>query len=116
MPKKIIVKVGVCNEKGRSKAMKIAAVRPGMNSMSIEGEGRDQLVVIGEGIDSVELVNILRKKLGHATIVSVQDVEAKKKEEVKPIEYVGYYTTYPPPPYYERVVYDPYPSNGCFWF
>ncbi|KAK4279101.1 hypothetical protein QN277_016856 [Acacia crassicarpa] len=119
MSKKIIVKVGVCNEKGRSKAMKIAAVRPGVNSMSIEGDGRDQLVVTGEGIDSVELVNILRKKLGHATIVSVQNVEAKeekKEEEVKPIEYVGYYSVYPPPPYYERVFYDPYPSNGCFWF
>ncbi|KAI9108995.1 hypothetical protein K1719_019950 [Acacia pycnantha] len=86
--------------------------------MSMEGEGRDQLVVTGEGIDSVKLVNILRKKLGHATILSVQNVEAKEKkeEEVKPIEYVGYYNAYPPPPYYQRVVYDPYPSNGSFWF
>ncbi|KAI9109025.1 hypothetical protein K1719_019980 [Acacia pycnantha] len=118
MSKKIIIKVEVRNEKCRSKAMKIAAVRPGVNSMSIEGDGRDQLVVTGQGIDSVELVNILRKKLGHATIVSVQDVEAKKekKEEVKPIEYVGYYSAHPPPPYYQRVVYDPYPSNGSFWF
>ncbi|KAI9109075.1 hypothetical protein K1719_020030 [Acacia pycnantha] len=83
MSKKIIIKVGVCNEKGRSKAMKVAAVRPGVNSMSIEGEGRDQLVVTGQGIDSVELANILRKKLGHATIVSVQDVEAKKEGRSK---------------------------------
>ncbi|XP_028797373.1 heavy metal-associated isoprenylated plant protein 47-like [Neltuma alba] len=120
MPKKIIIKVEVRNEKCRSKAMKIAAVRPGVMSVSIEGEGRDQLVVTGDGVDSVELTNVLRKKLGHATIVSVQDEkpEEEKEEEVKPIEYVGSYSSYypPPPPYYQRVVYDPYPSNGFIWY
>ncbi|KAK4279103.1 hypothetical protein QN277_016858 [Acacia crassicarpa] len=120
MTKKIIIKVEVRNEKCRTKAKKIAAESPGVDSMSMEGDERDQLVVTGDGIDSVKLVNILRKKLGCATIVSVQDVEAKeekKEEDVKPIEYVGYYSACPPPPpYYQRVFYDPYPSNGCFWF
>ncbi|XP_054796143.1 heavy metal-associated isoprenylated plant protein 47-like [Prosopis cineraria] len=117
MPKKIIIKLEVCNEKTRTKAMKIAAVRQGVNSVAMEGEGRDQVVVTGEGVDSVELVNLLRKKLGYATIVSVQDVKPgdKKNEddELKPIEYYGYCGPYPPAPYYQRVVYDPYPNNSC---
>ncbi|XP_060191114.1 disease resistance protein Pik-1-like [Lycium barbarum] len=49
------------------KVMKIAAPLPGVERVSIEA---DLLTVIGEGIDTVELVNILRKKVGFAKIVT----------------------------------------------
>ncbi|KAF7831889.1 heavy metal-associated isoprenylated plant protein 47-like [Senna tora] len=97
--------------------MKIAAVAQGVKSVSIEGDGRDQVVVTGDGVDSVQLTNVLRKKLRHATLMSVQDVklEDKKDEEdkkIKPIEYFGYYNYNPHPPNYSyQVVYDPYHNN-----
>ncbi|KAK4279108.1 hypothetical protein QN277_016863 [Acacia crassicarpa] len=122
MPKKITIKVEVCNEKGRIKAMKIASGRPGVNSVAMEGNERDQLVVTGEGVDSVKLTNMLRKKLGHATIVSVKDVKKKNKYKLEgeddedcksPLKYFGCYSPYPPTPYYQRVVYDPEPHSSC---
>ncbi|KAK4279107.1 hypothetical protein QN277_016862 [Acacia crassicarpa] len=120
MPKKITIKVEVCNEKGRIKAMKIASGRPGVHSVAMGGDGRDQLVVMGEGVDSVKLTNVLRKKLGHATIVSVRDVKKNKcKEgedndnESSPEYCRYYYSPYPPTPHYQQVVYDPQPDNSC---
>lgn len=88
----------------------------GVTSVSIGGDGRDEVVVTGDGVDSVCLTNKLRKKLSHATLLSVQDVKpgdgAAKKDETKPIEYIGYYNPLPPYPSYP-VVYDPYPNNNC---
>ena len=52
-----------------------------MSNVSVEAD-KDQIVVIGVGIDSVCLAKSLRKKLGYAQIVSVEDV--KKPEEKKP--------------------------------
>ncbi|KAK4279106.1 hypothetical protein QN277_016861 [Acacia crassicarpa] len=120
MPKKITIKVEVRNEKGRIKAMKIASGRPGVNSVAMEGDGRDQLVVTGEGVDSVKLTNLLRKKLGHATIVSVKYVkkkwcmEGKDDDDESSLEHFRYYCSpYPPTPHYQQVVYDPQPHNSC---
>ncbi|KAI9108975.1 hypothetical protein K1719_019930 [Acacia pycnantha] len=87
----------------------------------MEGDGRDRLVVTGEGVDSVELTNVLRKKLGHATIVSVKDVKKKNKckegeddDDKSSLEYVRYcYSPYPPTPHYQQVVCDPQPHNSC---
>ncbi|KAL9664067.1 hypothetical protein QQ045_019464 [Rhodiola kirilowii] len=58
----------------------------GVMSMSIEG-GADlnQVVVIGEGIDSATLAITLSKKVGYTRIISVTEEksaeEAKKKKE-----------------------------------
>jgi hypothetical protein len=53
--------------------------------VAIEGSDKDQLVVIGEGVDSANLTCSLRKKLCHATLLSVEEVKEKKEEpEVKP--------------------------------
>ncbi|XP_060189877.1 heavy metal-associated isoprenylated plant protein 41-like [Lycium barbarum] len=54
----------------KDKAMTIATTLPGVEKVSIEA-ANNLLTVIGVGIDTVELVNILRKKVGCATIVSV---------------------------------------------
>ena len=45
--------------------------RAGVRSVSIQGQN-DQLVIIGEGIDTAELTRELRKKVCHTTIVTVQ--------------------------------------------
>ncbi|XP_057425592.1 heavy metal-associated isoprenylated plant protein 16-like [Lotus japonicus] len=72
--KKIVIEVHMNDDKCRSKALKIAAAFQGVNSMSLEGESRDQLVVTGD-IDSVSLTNKLRKKFSYATLLGVGDME-----------------------------------------
>jgi hypothetical protein len=84
--------------------------------MGITGDARDQLEVVGEGVDPVCLVGCLRKKLGSAHIVKVEEVkdpkpEDKKKEDPKPEDKKK---EDPPPPhcylgpgYYHH----PYPSQ-----
>ncbi|KAF3964275.1 hypothetical protein CMV_011419 [Castanea mollissima] len=121
MQQKIIMKVQINCEKYRTKAMKIAAVSEGVTSVAIEGAGKSQVVVIGDGVDSASLTCSLRKKLGYATIGSVQKLEgssAEKKPEKgednpTPILWSSSYGQYPRVPLYYAVVSDPYPSN-CF--
>uniref|UniRef100_M1BGF2 Metal ion binding protein n=1 Tax=Solanum tuberosum TaxID=4113 RepID=M1BGF2_SOLTU len=61
------------NRKSRTKAFKIAVSQPGVESAAIK-EGEDfQLEVVGD-IDAVDLTNCLRKKLGHAQLLSVGPV------------------------------------------
>ena len=55
----------------------------GVNSVAIEGSDRDQLVVIGEGVDSANLTCSLRKKLCYAALWSVEEVKAKPEPEVQ---------------------------------
>lgn len=70
--------------------------------MGVTGAGKDELEVIGDGVDTVVLVKCLRKKLGHADILKVEEVKDKKAEEKKkpeepkivdlpPYYYHGYY-------------------------
>ncbi|XP_062170240.1 heavy metal-associated isoprenylated plant protein 47-like isoform X2 [Alnus glutinosa] len=72
-------------DKCRTKAMKIAAKTSGVNSVAIEGSDKDQLVVIGEGVDTPNLTRSLRKKLCYAEILKVEEVKPKE-EEKKPKE------------------------------
>ncbi|XP_010091452.2 heavy metal-associated isoprenylated plant protein 47 [Morus notabilis] len=81
MKQKIVVKVHMSCEKCRTKAMKVAAVESGVISVQISGEGKDQVVVVGDEIDSVSLTRSLRKKVGPATLLSVEEVKEPKKEE-----------------------------------
>ncbi|XP_057439842.1 heavy metal-associated isoprenylated plant protein 47-like [Lotus japonicus] len=118
----IVVEVHMKDDKCRSKAMKIAAAFQGVQSVSLEGEGRDQVVVTGDRIDSVCLTSKLRKKFSYATLLSVGDAKDSNNEggDVEGTEekvttstenfYVPYsYANYPHPSYH--VVYDPYPSS-----
>ncbi|KAG4953225.1 hypothetical protein JHK82_038848 [Glycine max] len=125
MKQKIVIRMHVEDGKCRSKALKIAAVCQGVQSLAFEGETSDQLVVTGEGIDAVFLTNRMRKKFSYATLLSVEEVKEEKDEggqdggeeedETETNE------NYPPPcpmcgtyhsPMYHHVVYDPYP-NSC---
>ena len=65
--------------------------------MGVTGDGRDQLEVVGDGVDTVCLVQCLRKKIGHAEILKVEEVKDKKPEEKKPEEPK---IIADPPPYY----------------
>ncbi|KAF5742822.1 hypothetical protein HS088_TW09G00883 [Tripterygium wilfordii] len=74
MKQKIVVKVEMRCEKCRTKALKVAAKMNGVSSMGLEGEEKDKVVVIGDGIDSVKFVKRLRRKVGGVQIVSVTAV------------------------------------------
>ncbi|GLT79571.1 hypothetical protein SLA2020_510540 [Shorea laevis] len=110
--KKIVIKVQITCEKCRSKALKIAAETDGVNSIAIQGADKDELVVIGDGIDSATLTCTLRKKLGFATILTVQDEKPKdkdKKPEPPPVCIPSICYPYPPT-CRDLVVCDPNPS------
>jgi chromosome segregation ATPase len=87
-----------------------------VTSVAIEGADKSQVVVKGDGVDAACLTRSLRKKLGHATIVSVQELkeDAKKKPEEKGPTPTLCCTQYPQRyPMYCTAVSDPYPSNNC---
>ncbi|XP_066318741.1 heavy metal-associated isoprenylated plant protein 47-like [Miscanthus floridulus] len=82
MKQKIVIRVCMCCDKCRSKAMALAAATGGVDSMALDGEGRDKVVVMGEGVDSIKLTSALRKKVGHADLLHVGEVI--KKDDKKP--------------------------------
>jgi hypothetical protein len=55
----------------------------GVVSVALEGQDKDQVVVIGNEVDVSCLTSSLRKKVGHATIVSVEEVKPKPKPDEK---------------------------------
>ncbi|KAJ0100959.1 hypothetical protein Patl1_04005 [Pistacia atlantica] len=71
MKQKIVIKVQVRCDKCRSKAMETAAVA--------DGENKDKVVVIGEGVDAADLASELNKKLGHASLEIVEEVEGEQR-------------------------------------
>ncbi|KAI9185465.1 hypothetical protein LWI28_007561 [Acer negundo] len=80
--KKIVIKVQVRCKKCWSKAMEIVAVAEGeIFSVAWEGEGKDKMVVIGDGVDAATLTGNLRKKLGYAELLLVEEVKGKKEEK-----------------------------------
>jgi carbamoylphosphate synthase small subunit len=96
-------------------------LRTGVNSVGVQGSDKDQLVVSGEGVDSVNLTRSLRKKLCHTTtILSVEEVKEKGEEpekveknpEVHSFSYIPqvpvFYQYQLPNPNYYEVVDDPY--------
>ncbi|XP_075668804.1 heavy metal-associated isoprenylated plant protein 47-like [Castanea sativa] len=122
MKQKIVINVQMNCEKCRTKAMKIATVAEGVTSVAIEGADKSQVVVIGDGVDSASLTRSLRKKLGYATIESVQKLEEstqssaekipeEKEDNPTPILWSSSYGQYPQVPLYYAVISDPYPSN-----
>ncbi|KAF5823144.1 hypothetical protein HanRHA438_Chr01g0036041 [Helianthus annuus] len=105
MQQKIVVKVSMDSDKKTRKALKIAVSISGVVSASFVGSDKDQIAVTGDGIDSVELTTLLRKKVGYTELLSVGPVEAKKEEPKKPTvqvdpSYQYYYQSYGVPYYY----------------
>nr|XP_011461591.1 PREDICTED: uncharacterized protein LOC105350640 isoform X2 [Fragaria vesca subsp. vesca] len=76
--------------------------REGVSNVSVEAD-KDQIVVIGVGIDSVCLAKSLRKKLKYAVIVSVEEVKPKEEEKKPEVETIPIQWT-PVPRYFEYPV------------
>ncbi|XP_058112932.1 disease resistance protein Pik-1-like isoform X2 [Magnolia sinica] len=120
---KIVMKVPMNDAKSRCKAMKAAVGIQGVISATLEGNDKDQLAVVGDGIDSVALTRLLRKKMGFTELISVAAVDEKKKEEKKEeekkpsIEIVAWPTSsayqYSVPQPMHYVYQDPYRDNCC---
>ncbi|XP_062224807.1 disease resistance protein RGA5-like [Phragmites australis] len=110
---KIVITVNMPCAKSRSKAMELVAKVTGVSSIGVTGDSKDKLEVIGEGVDTVCLVRCLRKKIGHASIVLVEEVKDKNKKE-KSEELLnwcpGYYYHHPPP---AGMVVCEEPSSSC---
>ncbi|XP_062157829.1 uncharacterized protein LOC133865436 isoform X4 [Alnus glutinosa] len=62
----------------RTKAMKIAVRIPGVMAASLKGNNPDQIEVDGVEIDTVKLTALIRKKVGHADIISVAKAKIRK--------------------------------------
>ncbi|KAM1000571.1 hypothetical protein ACFX15_006934 [Malus domestica] len=71
---KIVIEVQMRSRRRRAKAMKIAAVADGVNPVAFNEEKKDQMVIIGDGIDAASVALSLRKKVGHATLVTVEEI------------------------------------------
>ncbi|RRT82943.1 hypothetical protein B296_00012034 [Ensete ventricosum] len=70
----------------------------GVISVKLDG---DKIVVVGDGVDSVVLTNMLRKKMGHVELVKVGSAEAKKEEKeadgsVIPVTWTPHFNLMPP--------------------
>ncbi|XP_066345659.1 heavy metal-associated isoprenylated plant protein 47-like [Miscanthus floridulus] len=76
MRKEMVIRVQTGSEKGHSKAIKVAAAISGVESVTIAGEDRNLLLVIGVGIDSDRITKKLRRKVGHAEVVELRTVDA----------------------------------------
>ncbi|CAN1127893.1 Heavy metal-associated isoprenylated plant protein 46 [Linum perenne] len=86
MKQKVVIKVPTMNtQKLKAKAMKIVVGVNGVDSASLAGPDKTQIEVTGDGIDSVQLIYLLRKKVGFAELVTVGAVE-EKKVDPKPAE------------------------------
>ncbi|XP_066347454.1 heavy metal-associated isoprenylated plant protein 16-like [Miscanthus floridulus] len=76
MKQRIVIKVQMTCDKCRKNALALAGSTYGVQSVGIEGEEQDQLVVVGNGVDATSLTSCLRKKVkvGRADIVKVEAV------------------------------------------
>ncbi|XP_057765502.1 heavy metal-associated isoprenylated plant protein 47 [Salvia miltiorrhiza] len=74
MQQKIVIKIKFRCKKCRSKAMTIAAMTSGVVSVKLEGDEKDRVVVIGDEVDAVGMIILLRKKVGHATLELVAEL------------------------------------------
>ncbi|XWS71273.1 hypothetical protein CRYUN_Cryun03dG0124200 [Craigia yunnanensis] len=71
MKQKVVLKVAMKCQKCKSKALKVAAEQEGVSFVGLEGEQKDKVVVIGDGVDVVKLTTNLRKKVGDTQIISL---------------------------------------------
>ncbi|XP_057735559.1 pollen-specific leucine-rich repeat extensin-like protein 1 isoform X1 [Arachis stenosperma] len=81
MKQKVVIKIQMHCDKCRNKALKTAAEVQGVTMVSLEGDEKDRVVVIGDNINTIYLINQLNKKFKCVTVVSIEEV--KKKQEGK---------------------------------
>lgn len=95
----------------------------GVISVAFKGAKRDQIEIIGDEVDAAGLAELLRKKLGYADLVSVEEIKEKtvnqkehdgapnKKEKNSPIRETR--GCHHHPHEMELHIYDVPPSRGC---
>ncbi|KDP35554.1 hypothetical protein JCGZ_08992 [Jatropha curcas] len=77
MQQKIVLKVDMKCNRCRTEALKVVAKADGVNFLGLEGQNKEKVVVIGDGVDAVNLATNLRKKVGHTEIISVAAHDSK---------------------------------------
>ncbi|XP_027108297.2 heavy metal-associated isoprenylated plant protein 47 [Coffea arabica] len=88
MQQRIVIRVLDCAKKKQlSRAMQITVSVAGIERVALQGENKDQIVVVGEGIDAVNLTSLLRKKLGSVELVSVIPIGELGNREEEEEEY-----------------------------
>nr|POE91563.1 heavy metal-associated isoprenylated plant protein 47 [Quercus suber] len=70
---KIVTKVQMNSGKCQTKALRVAAIADGVYTVGLEGAEKDEVVVIGEGVNVVKLITTMRKKVGHTIAISVAE-------------------------------------------
>ncbi|XP_074586195.1 heavy metal-associated isoprenylated plant protein 47-like [Curcuma longa] len=75
MKQKMVIRVEIKCDKCRTKAMKLVASVAGVASVGVQGEKKDELVLVGDGVDAANLTRCLRKRVGHADLVRVEEVK-----------------------------------------
>ncbi|XP_047340430.1 heavy metal-associated isoprenylated plant protein 16-like [Impatiens glandulifera] len=84
MKQKVLIKVNMNTDKSRSKALKTVVGLSGVESAALQGKEKDQLEVVGEGVDCVVLTRLLRKYVGYADLISVGPMPAPEKKADPP--------------------------------
>ncbi|PKU66947.1 hypothetical protein MA16_Dca017267 [Dendrobium catenatum] len=81
MKQKITIKVQTNCDKGliRNTMHSISSFK-GVESIAVEGEDKDHFIIIGDGIDLIKLTKSLRKKFGHADILTVEPIMNQNDE------------------------------------
>jgi len=75
MRTQLVIRIPATTEKCYSKAIKVAAAVTGVQSVTIAGEDKNLLLVIGVGIDSNRLTEKLRRKVGPAEVVELRTMD-----------------------------------------
>ncbi|KAL3508941.1 hypothetical protein ACH5RR_028342 [Cinchona calisaya] len=83
MKQKVVIKLSMHDQKSRKKALQTVAGHTGVESTALQGQEKNQVEVVGEGIDAVVITTLLRKNVGYAELVSVSPVVQKKPDEKK---------------------------------
>ncbi|XP_050279496.1 heavy metal-associated isoprenylated plant protein 47-like [Quercus robur] len=86
MKQKVVIRVNLNNGKknARTKALQIAVGVQGVESVSLQGEDSSQIVVVGNDIDSVHLISLLRKKVGSAELMSLSPISSEGEKQQEP--------------------------------
>ncbi|KAB2068159.1 hypothetical protein ES319_A08G012200v1 [Gossypium barbadense] len=73
MKQKVVLKVAMKCQRCRTQSLKVAAEQQGVSFVGLEGNEKEKVVVIGDGIDVVKLTTILRKKVGTTEVISLAE-------------------------------------------
>ncbi|KAI3703795.1 hypothetical protein L1987_73990 [Smallanthus sonchifolius] len=72
--KKIVINIQTNCDKCRTYAMKTAAETSGVISVELQGENKNKMMVIGDGVDAAALTKSIRKKIENASLEIVQQL------------------------------------------